>query len=198
MLPVSDWEGEEQTRGRSPDADNARDGKPPGTGPPGTDSTIRRDGNGDAVSSQLRSGRRRYSLRPPFQSLRRFVKGWRTGGHERRLDAHIVNYADDFEITRDLSGQLGGRLVKPQYFLSGDSGQEILQFPSTLLSLIAPDDLHDRDSGDGQKTVALTIGDGVPGNDGIDCLQDLGIDVGVEDRLAQRSKSRQDSSRRWR
>jgi group II intron reverse transcriptase/maturase len=27
--------------------------------------------------------------------MRRFVKGWKTGGHERRLDAHIVNYADD-------------------------------------------------------------------------------------------------------
>jgi RNA-directed DNA polymerase len=30
--------------------------------------------------------------------MRRFVKGWKTGGHERRLDAHIVNYADDFVI----------------------------------------------------------------------------------------------------
>jgi len=30
--------------------------------------------------------------------MRRFVKGWRTCGHERRLDAHIVNYADDFVI----------------------------------------------------------------------------------------------------
>src|SRR5271166_1731549 len=30
--------------------------------------------------------------------MRRFLKGWRTGGHERRLDAHIVNYADDFVI----------------------------------------------------------------------------------------------------
>jgi len=30
--------------------------------------------------------------------MRRFVKGWRTGDHERRLDAHIVNYADDFVI----------------------------------------------------------------------------------------------------
>jgi RNA-directed DNA polymerase len=30
--------------------------------------------------------------------MRRFVKGWRTGGHERRLDAHVVNYADDFVI----------------------------------------------------------------------------------------------------
>jgi len=30
--------------------------------------------------------------------MRRFVLGWRTGGHERRLDAHIVNYADDFVI----------------------------------------------------------------------------------------------------
>jgi RNA-directed DNA polymerase len=30
--------------------------------------------------------------------MRRFVKGWKTSGHERRLDAHIVNYADDFVI----------------------------------------------------------------------------------------------------
>jgi group II intron reverse transcriptase/maturase len=30
--------------------------------------------------------------------MRRFVKGWKTGGHEKRLDAHIVNYADDFVI----------------------------------------------------------------------------------------------------
>jgi RNA-directed DNA polymerase len=30
--------------------------------------------------------------------MRRFVKGWKAGGHERRLDAHIVNYADDFVI----------------------------------------------------------------------------------------------------
>jgi RNA-directed DNA polymerase len=30
--------------------------------------------------------------------MRRFVKGWKTGGHERRLAASIVNYADDFVI----------------------------------------------------------------------------------------------------
>jgi group II intron reverse transcriptase/maturase len=30
--------------------------------------------------------------------MRRFVKGWKTGGHENRLDARIVNYADDFVI----------------------------------------------------------------------------------------------------
>jgi Reverse transcriptase (RNA-dependent DNA polymerase) len=30
--------------------------------------------------------------------MRRFVKGWKTGGHERRLEARIVNYADDFVI----------------------------------------------------------------------------------------------------
>jgi RNA-directed DNA polymerase len=27
--------------------------------------------------------------------MRRFVKGWKTGGHEQRLKARIVNYADD-------------------------------------------------------------------------------------------------------
>ena len=30
--------------------------------------------------------------------MRRFVKGWKTGGHEDRLEARIVNYADDFVI----------------------------------------------------------------------------------------------------
>jgi RNA-directed DNA polymerase len=30
--------------------------------------------------------------------MRRFVKGWKTGGHEQRLVARIVNYADDFVI----------------------------------------------------------------------------------------------------
>jgi group II intron reverse transcriptase/maturase len=30
--------------------------------------------------------------------MRRFVLGWQQLGHEERLDAHIVNYADDFVI----------------------------------------------------------------------------------------------------
>jgi RNA-directed DNA polymerase len=30
--------------------------------------------------------------------MRRFVKGWKTGGHEQRLKARIVNYADDIVI----------------------------------------------------------------------------------------------------
>jgi len=30
--------------------------------------------------------------------MRRFVLGWKALGHERRLDAHIVNYADDFVV----------------------------------------------------------------------------------------------------
>ena len=30
--------------------------------------------------------------------MRRFVLGWKALGHQRRLDAHIVNYADDFVI----------------------------------------------------------------------------------------------------
>ena len=30
--------------------------------------------------------------------MRRFVKGWKTAGHEQRLKARIVNYADDFVI----------------------------------------------------------------------------------------------------
>jgi hypothetical protein len=30
--------------------------------------------------------------------MRRFIVGWKALGHERRLDAHVVNYADDFVI----------------------------------------------------------------------------------------------------
>ena len=30
--------------------------------------------------------------------MRRFMLGWKVLGHEQRLDAHIVNYADDFVI----------------------------------------------------------------------------------------------------
>lgn len=30
--------------------------------------------------------------------MRRFVLGWKALGHEERLDAHVVNYADDFVI----------------------------------------------------------------------------------------------------
>jgi len=30
--------------------------------------------------------------------MRRFIKGWKSGGYEKRLEARIVNYADDFVI----------------------------------------------------------------------------------------------------
>jgi group II intron reverse transcriptase/maturase len=30
--------------------------------------------------------------------MRRFILGWKSSGHEQRLQAHIVNYADDFVI----------------------------------------------------------------------------------------------------
>ena len=30
--------------------------------------------------------------------MRRFVRGWKARGHEKRLDARIINYADDFVI----------------------------------------------------------------------------------------------------
>jgi RNA-directed DNA polymerase len=30
--------------------------------------------------------------------FRRFLLGWKRGGHEQRLDSHVVNYADDFVI----------------------------------------------------------------------------------------------------
>jgi group II intron reverse transcriptase/maturase len=38
--------------------------------------------------------------------MRRFIVGWKTLGYEQRLDAHIVNYADDFVICcRDTADQ---------------------------------------------------------------------------------------------
>jgi RNA-directed DNA polymerase len=39
-------------------------------------------------------------LSPLLSSLymRRFILGWKVLGHEHRLDAHVVNYADDFVI----------------------------------------------------------------------------------------------------
>jgi len=37
--------------------------------------------------------------------MRRFVLGWKTLGYERNLDAHIVNYADDFVICCRCTGQ---------------------------------------------------------------------------------------------
>ncbi len=37
--------------------------------------------------------------------MRRFVLGWKVLGHERRLNAHIVNYADDFVICCRGTGQ---------------------------------------------------------------------------------------------
>ena len=47
--------------------------------------------------------------------MRRFVKGWRTGGHERRLDAHVVNYADDCaprRCERTTSGVSGSTMLR--------------------------------------------------------------------------------------
>ncbi len=41
--------------------------------------------------------------------MRRFILGWKVLGHERELDAHIVNYADDFVICcRGTAEQAGG------------------------------------------------------------------------------------------
>jgi RNA-directed DNA polymerase len=34
----------------------------------------------------------------PLMYMRRFVLGWKTLGHEKRLTAYIVNYADDLVI----------------------------------------------------------------------------------------------------
>jgi RNA-directed DNA polymerase len=39
--------------------------------------------------------------------MRRFILGWKAQGHERRLDAHIVNYADDCAPRRQEGSGLG-------------------------------------------------------------------------------------------
>ena len=44
--------------------------------------------------------------------MRRFVLGWKVLGHEKRLDAHIVNYADDFVIC--CRGSAGAALAAMQ------------------------------------------------------------------------------------
>ena len=44
--------------------------------------------------------------------MRRFVLGWKTLGHERRLDAHIVNYADDFVICCRGTAAEAGRAMR--------------------------------------------------------------------------------------
>jgi len=44
--------------------------------------------------------------------MRRFVLGWKVLGHERRLDAHIVNYADDFVICCRGTATEAGRAMR--------------------------------------------------------------------------------------
>ena len=44
--------------------------------------------------------------------MRRFVRGWKVLGHERRLDAHIVNYADDFVICCRGTAEAAGRAMR--------------------------------------------------------------------------------------
>ena len=44
--------------------------------------------------------------------MRRFVLGWKALGHEKRLDAHIVNYADDFVICCRGTAEKAGRAMR--------------------------------------------------------------------------------------
>jgi group II intron reverse transcriptase/maturase len=44
--------------------------------------------------------------------MRRFVLGWKTLGHEQRLHARIVNYADDFVICCQGTAQLAGTAMR--------------------------------------------------------------------------------------
>jgi RNA-directed DNA polymerase len=44
--------------------------------------------------------------------MRRFVLWWKTAGHESKLDAHIVNYADDFVICCHGSATEAGRVMR--------------------------------------------------------------------------------------
>ena len=61
---------------------------------------------GTGTKNEVR--RKAAPISPLFSNLymRRFVLGWKTLGHEKRLNAHIVNYADDFVICcRDTADQ---------------------------------------------------------------------------------------------
>jgi len=44
--------------------------------------------------------------------MRRFVLGWKVLGHEARLDAHIVNYADDFVICCRGTAEMADRVMR--------------------------------------------------------------------------------------
>ena len=44
--------------------------------------------------------------------MRRFVLGWKVLGHEEHLDAHIVNYADDFVICCNGTGEHARRVMR--------------------------------------------------------------------------------------
>ena len=44
--------------------------------------------------------------------MRRFVLGWKALGHEGHLNAHIVNYADDFVICCRGTSQAAGRVMR--------------------------------------------------------------------------------------
>jgi RNA-directed DNA polymerase len=44
--------------------------------------------------------------------MRRFVLGWTALGHEKRLDAHLVNYADDFVICCRGTGREAAALMR--------------------------------------------------------------------------------------
>jgi group II intron reverse transcriptase/maturase len=44
--------------------------------------------------------------------MRRFVLGWKALGHEGHLDAHIVNYADDFVICCRGTAHAAGRVMR--------------------------------------------------------------------------------------
>ena len=57
--------------------------------------------------------------------MRRFVLGWKVLGHERRLDAHIVNYADDFVIccrgtAAEASGAMRGMMARLKLTVNED------------------------------------------------------------------------------
>ena len=61
-----------------------------------------RDGKSErpATKTREREPRKKSPISPLLSNIymRRFIRGWKTQGHEKRLRARIVNYADDFVI----------------------------------------------------------------------------------------------------
>ena len=65
--------------------------------------------------------------------MRRFVLGWKVLGHDKRLDAHIVNYADDFVIccrgTADRAAHVMRRMMARLKLTVNEAKTQVCRLP---------------------------------------------------------------------